>query len=51
VLTHLSETMDLVVVGAHQHGIFQRAIAGSVSTAVVEHAHCPVAVIPVTETD
>ena len=46
VLTNASEKMDLVVVGAHHRGRFHRALSGSVSTAVVEHARRAVAVIP-----
>jgi nucleotide-binding universal stress UspA family protein len=45
-LTDASERMDLVVVGAHQKGRFSRAFFGSVSVYVVEHATCPVAVVP-----
>jgi nucleotide-binding universal stress UspA family protein len=46
VLTDASDRMDLVVVGAHQKGRFSRAFFGSVSVYVVEHATCPVAVVP-----
>ena len=46
-LTRLGEQMDLIVVGAHQHGRIARALLGSVSVAVVESATCPVAVVPV----
>jgi nucleotide-binding universal stress UspA family protein len=45
-LVHLGERMDLIVVGAHQKRVFDRAFRGSVSVEVVEHAHCPVAVVP-----
>lgn len=46
-LVRLGERMDLVVVGAHQvHGL-ERMLFGSVSVAVVEHATCPVVVVPV----
>ena len=38
---------DLLVVGIHQRGALGRLLAGSVSTAVLEHATCPVAVVPV----
>jgi nucleotide-binding universal stress UspA family protein len=34
-----------MVVGANKHGLIERAILGSVSAAVVTHAHCPVAVV------
>jgi nucleotide-binding universal stress UspA family protein len=46
VLIRLTERMDLVVVGAHQSGPVARMLFGSVSVAVVEHASCPVAVVP-----
>lgn len=45
-LAHASETMDLVVLGAHQRGLVPRTFSGSVSASVVEHARCPVAVVP-----
>jgi nucleotide-binding universal stress UspA family protein len=38
---------DLVVVGTHQRSVADRLLVGSVSTAVLEHASCPVAVVPV----
>jgi nucleotide-binding universal stress UspA family protein len=41
------ERMDLVVVGAHQARGSERFMFGSVSVSVVEHATCPVAVVPV----
>lgn len=47
VLTGLSDRTDLIVVGAHQNSRLSQAIFGSVSVAVVEHASCPVAVVPV----
>ncbi|MEO6509434.1 MAG: universal stress protein [Nocardioides sp.] len=37
---------DLIVVGTRQRGLLSRVLAGSVSTAVLEHATCPVAVVP-----
>ncbi len=42
-----SDEMDLVVVGAHQGTRLQQLMFGSVSIQVLEHATCPVAVIPV----
>ena len=47
VLVRLGERMDLVVVGGHQRPLGGRLLLGSVSLAVVEHAACPVAVVPV----
>ncbi|MBW8750378.1 MAG: universal stress protein [Propionibacteriales bacterium] len=46
-LARLGERMNLVVVGAHQRGLLDRLLTGSVSAGVVEHATCPVAVVPV----
>ena len=42
-----SDEMDLVVVGAHQGTRLQQLMFGSVSIQVLEHATCPVAVVPV----
>ncbi len=38
---------DLLVVGAHQGSRTEQLLFGSVSVRVVEHARCPVAVVPV----
>jgi nucleotide-binding universal stress UspA family protein len=46
-LVRLGERMNLIVVGSHQARGVERAIFGSVSVGVVEHASCPVAVVPV----
>lgn len=45
-LIEASEDADLLVLGAHQHALPRRILAGSVSTAVLEHAACTVAVVP-----
>jgi nucleotide-binding universal stress UspA family protein len=45
-LARLGERMDLVVVGSHQAGRVSRMLFGMVSISVVEHASCPVAVVP-----
>jgi nucleotide-binding universal stress UspA family protein len=45
-LVRMGERMDLVVVGSHHYGRAERLLLGSVSTAVVEHAASPVAVVP-----
>jgi nucleotide-binding universal stress UspA family protein len=44
-LIEASETAKLVVVGARKLGAAKALVLRSVSTALVEHAHCPVAVV------
>lgn len=44
-LIDMSKDADLVVVGSRGLGAWGRRLLGSVSTAVVHHAQCPVAVI------
>ena len=46
-VVHLGDRMNLVVVGTRQAGTLAQMMSGSVSIAVVEHARCPVAVVPV----
>lgn len=44
-LIEASETARLVVVGARNLSAAKAMVLRSVSTALVEHAHCPVAVV------
>lgn len=39
------ENCDLIVVGSHGYGLFDRMLMGSVSDYVVHHAHCAVLVV------
>lgn len=44
-LVELSKEAEMIVVGSNGRGAVGRALLGSVSSAVVRHAECPVAVI------
>lgn len=44
-LIDMSKDADLIVVGARGLGAARRLLLGSVSTALIHHAHCPVVVI------
>jgi nucleotide-binding universal stress UspA family protein len=44
-LVELSSDSRMVVLGCRGQGRLQRVLLGSISTALVHHAHCPVAVI------
>lgn len=46
VLADLSRDASLVVVGSRAHGPLTDLLVGSVARALVEHAHCPVAAVP-----
>jgi nucleotide-binding universal stress UspA family protein len=41
-----AEKMDLLVLGAHRHSRVGQVMYGSLSMALLEHAHLPVAVVP-----
>src|SRR5947208_14062482 len=44
-LVDVTKDAQLVVVGCQGKGAWRRGLFGSVSTALVHHAHCPVAII------
>jgi len=44
-LVKMSDEAELIVVGSSGKGALARGVLGSVSSSVVRHAHCPVAVI------
>ncbi|MFB9907634.1 universal stress protein [Allokutzneria oryzae] len=46
VLTEVSENAAMLVVGRHRGGVLRQALVGSVSSACVRRALCPVIVIP-----
>jgi nucleotide-binding universal stress UspA family protein len=45
-LAEATRDADLVVVGSHERNAIGRLVFGSVSTTIVHHARCPVAVVP-----
>jgi nucleotide-binding universal stress UspA family protein len=45
-LTAASHELDLLVMGSRVHGPVRRAVFGSVSTHLLDEAHCPVVVMP-----
>jgi nucleotide-binding universal stress UspA family protein len=44
-LIDATKDAEMIVVGCRGKGAWRRSLLGSVSTALVQHAHCPVAVI------
>jgi nucleotide-binding universal stress UspA family protein len=40
--------MNMIVVGTHHGSAAKEVVFGSIATTVVEHATCPVAVVPTT---
>ncbi len=44
-LLTLSDSAEMIVMGSHGHGLLARGLLGSVSSTVVRHANCPVAVV------
>jgi nucleotide-binding universal stress UspA family protein len=45
-LIRLGRSADLLVVGARGHGGFRHLLTGSVATQLINHAPCPVMVVP-----
>jgi nucleotide-binding universal stress UspA family protein len=45
-LIRLGRSADLLVVGSRRHGGFRHLLTGSVATQLVNHAPCPVVVVP-----
>lgn len=50
-LADAGTTAELVVVGRHRRGVLSRLLSTTVTTAVLEHASCPVAVVPEADED
>lgn len=50
-LVTVGERMNLIVTGAHRNGRVSRMLYGSVGVSVVEHAHTPVAVVPLSSAE
>ena len=48
-LVNASKDADMIVVGSRGAGGFARLMLGSVGNQVVQHAHCPIVIIPAEE--
>jgi len=48
-LVNASTDADMIVVGSRGTGGFARLMLGSVGNQVVQHAHCPIVIIPAEE--
>ena len=46
VLIELGRTADLLIIGARGRGGFRHLLTGSVATQLVNHAPCPVTIVP-----
>ena len=49
VLIEASQDADLLVLGRHGHNTVRDALLGSVTNHCIQHAHCPVVVVPPAE--
>jgi len=49
--TAVERNIDMIIVGAHSHGVFYKFLFGCVDTELVRKAPCPVLVIPETAVD
>jgi nucleotide-binding universal stress UspA family protein len=45
-LCEASSALDLLVVGSRRYGPMRSALLGGVSSSLIEHAHCPVLIVP-----
>lgn len=45
-LVNASKDADIIVLGSHGAGGFARMLMGSTAGQVVQHAHCPVLIVP-----
>ena len=39
--------IDIIILGSHGHGCLRKALAGSVSKSVIQHAPCNVMIVPI----